>query len=167
MIFFPWPGKSRKRIFSAILRKGRDCVRLSMMIAILPVPGGRAEMMRLPWSGYRRCSWKTSWCMRTRRSFKVHSWNHDLSPWYAAAVFLLHLWLLIGWSFCCISLGDKEEKTRNPVMSAAGCRIREANDLLVKQGISTILEWNQGNHFMNADLRMAKAFAWVITQYRK
>ena len=61
-----------------------------------------------------------------------------------------------------LSLGDKEEKTRNPVMATVGGRIREAHDLLREQGVNTILEWNQGNHFKDADIRTAKAFAWVI-----
>ena len=58
-----------------------------------------------------------------------------------------------------LSLGDKEEKTRNPVMAAVGTRIREAHELLKEQGIETVLEWNPGNHFKDADIRTAKAFA--------
>ena len=27
---------------------------------------------------------------------------------------------------------------------------------------NTIFEWNQGNHFMEADIRTAKAFAWIM-----
>ena len=65
-----------------------------------------------------------------------------------------------------LSLGDREEKTRNPVMAAVGERIREANELLVNRGIHTILEWNQGNHFQNADIRTAKAFAWIMEQQK-
>ncbi len=61
-----------------------------------------------------------------------------------------------------LSLGDREEKTRNPVMAAVGERIREASALLKDQGISTTLEWNQGNHFKDADIRTARAFAWVM-----
>ena len=61
-----------------------------------------------------------------------------------------------------LSLGDKEEKTRNPVMAAVGDRIREAYALLKEQGIHTNLEWNQGNHFRDADIRTAKAFAWLM-----
>ena len=62
-----------------------------------------------------------------------------------------------------LSLGDKEEKTRNPVMAAVGDRIRETCEVLRGKGINTVLEWNQGNHFKDADIRTAKAFAWVIT----
>ena len=61
-----------------------------------------------------------------------------------------------------LSLGDREEKTRNPVMAAVGERIREAYTLLKDRGINTTLEWNQGNHFRDADIRTAKAFAWVM-----
>ena len=63
-----------------------------------------------------------------------------------------------------LSLGDKEEKTRNPVMAAVGSRIREAHELLKSQGIDTVLEWNPGNHFREADIRTAKAFAWAMTR---
>ena len=63
-----------------------------------------------------------------------------------------------------LSLGDREEKTRNPVMAAVGDRIREAHEWLKGQGINTTLEWNPGNHFRDADLRCARAFAWAIRQ---
>jgi hypothetical protein len=61
-----------------------------------------------------------------------------------------------------LSLGDKEEKTRNPMMAAVGSRIREAHELLKNQGVDTVLEWNPGNHFRDADIRTAKAFAWAM-----
>ena len=64
-----------------------------------------------------------------------------------------------------LSLGDKEEKARNPVMATVGACIREASDILKEKGIKTILEWNQGNHFKDADLRTAKAFAWAATSF--
>lgn len=63
-----------------------------------------------------------------------------------------------------LSLGDKEEKARNPVMASVGDRIREAHAWLKECGIYTTLEWNQGNHFKDADIRTARAFAWAIKQ---
>ena len=62
------------------------------------------------------------------------------------------------------SLGDREEKTRNPVMASVGARIREAEGLLKGQEIKTVLEMNPGNHFTDVGLRNAKAFAWVLSQ---
>ena len=61
-----------------------------------------------------------------------------------------------------LSLGDREEKTRSPVMATVGDRIREARILLKERGVKCILEWNEGNHFKDADFRTAKAFAWVL-----
>ena len=63
-----------------------------------------------------------------------------------------------------LSLGDREEKARNPVMATVGDRIREASVLLKARGVNCILEWNEGNHFKDADLRTAKAFAWVMDE---
>ncbi len=61
-----------------------------------------------------------------------------------------------------LSLGDKEEKARNPVMAAVGDRIREGYAILAGQGVRCVLEWNPGNHFRDAGLRTAKAFAWLM-----
>ena len=61
-----------------------------------------------------------------------------------------------------LSLGDREEKARSPVMATVGDRIRAAYALLKERGINCILEWNEGNHFRDADLRTAKAFAWLL-----
>lgn len=61
-----------------------------------------------------------------------------------------------------LSLGDKEEKTRNPIMATVGDRMRESYLLLQGQGVQCVLEWNAGNHFKESDLRTARAFAWVV-----
>lgn len=61
-----------------------------------------------------------------------------------------------------LSLGDREERTRNPVMATVGKRIREANGLLCSKGVNCLLEWNKGNHFKDPELRTAKAFAWLL-----
>ena len=63
-----------------------------------------------------------------------------------------------------LSLGDKEEKARNPVMASVGNAIRRQDALLAEQGICHTLEWNAGNHFVDADIRMAKGFAWLMKQ---
>lgn len=61
-----------------------------------------------------------------------------------------------------LSLGDKEEKTRNPVMRTVGDRIREAYEWLNGAGVECTLEWNSGNHFADPAGRTAKAFAWNL-----
>ena len=63
-----------------------------------------------------------------------------------------------------LSLGDREEKTRNPIMASVGDRIRELDRFLRGQGYHSTLEWNPGNHFREPDLRTAKGFAWLIAE---
>lgn len=63
-----------------------------------------------------------------------------------------------------LSLGDKEEKARNPIMAHVGNAIRRQEELLREQGVNTVLEWNVGNHFVDSDLRTAKAFSWLLKQ---
>lgn len=63
-----------------------------------------------------------------------------------------------------LSLGDREERTRNPVMAAVGDRIRELHAFLSARETDCVLEWNPGNHFRDADLRTARAFAWLLNR---
>ena len=173
----------------------------------------------------RELSGGQDFCLKT---VKVNSWNEDLSPWRAPAVFggndfgegaaetlrflleravpgpwkrvFLGGYSLAGlfalWAGCrtgrfdgiaaaspsvwfphfteylraegiradrvYLSLGDREEKTRNPLMSRVGDAIRETEAILREAGKDCVLEWNQGNHFKEPDLRTAKAFAWLM-----
>ena len=61
-----------------------------------------------------------------------------------------------------LSLGNREEKTGNPVMAQVGNKIRESYEIVNGAGKECVLEWNKGNHFKEPDLRTAKAFAWLM-----
>lgn len=62
-----------------------------------------------------------------------------------------------------LSLGDREEKTKNKMMSSVGERIRRQYALLTAaDGVSCTLEWNEGNHFRDTETRCAKAFIWCM-----
>ena len=63
-----------------------------------------------------------------------------------------------------LSLGDREERTRNPMMAQVGNAIRDGYKILKDGGADCILEWNKGNHFKDPDLRTAKAFAWLMNR---
>lgn len=65
-----------------------------------------------------------------------------------------------------LSLGDKEERTKNPVMAAVGDNIRALNNRLAERGADCVLEWNSGGHFKEADLCTAKASQWVMEESR-
>lgn len=61
-----------------------------------------------------------------------------------------------------LSLGDKEEKARNPMMATVGSCMRLMDEILSRKGIDHVLEWNEGNHFRDVDIRCAKGFAWAL-----
>ena len=65
-----------------------------------------------------------------------------------------------------LSLGDKEEHTKNAVMAAVGDNIRTLHSRLAERGADCTLEWNSGGHFKDADLRTARAFRWAMEDMR-
>ena len=65
-----------------------------------------------------------------------------------------------------LSLGDKEEHTKNAVMAVVGDNIRTLHSQLIARGADCTFEWNSGGHFKDADLCTARAFRWVMEESR-
>ena len=61
-----------------------------------------------------------------------------------------------------LSLGDREEKTRNRTMARVGDVIRSQYQVLTEAGVGCTLEWNPGNHFRDSGKRTGKGLAWLI-----
>ena len=62
-----------------------------------------------------------------------------------------------------LSLGDREERTKNRMMAAVGDGIRSTERMLRDiPGTECVLEWNEGNHFRDPDRRCARAFLWCM-----
>lgn len=62
-----------------------------------------------------------------------------------------------------LSLGKKEEKTKNQVMASVGDNIRKMYELL-SGCMDIVLEWNEGGHFNEPDIRTAKAFEHILSK---
>lgn len=62
------------------------------------------------------------------------------------------------------SLGNKESKVRNQVLATVEKHTKEIENIYHSQGIKTIYEENEGNHFHEADLRMAKGIKWILEE---
>ena len=60
------------------------------------------------------------------------------------------------------SLGDRESRTRHPLMSRVDACTVEVVERFKSYGIETAFEWNPGNHFDHPELRMARALAWLL-----
>lgn len=63
-----------------------------------------------------------------------------------------------------LSLGEKEEKTRNRAMACVGDRTRWMHQHLAQdKGVRhQELQWHPGGHFSEPDVRLAKGMAWLI-----
>ncbi|MBQ6239752.1 MAG: hypothetical protein IJK56_05235 [Firmicutes bacterium] len=65
------------------------------------------------------------------------------------------------------SLGGKEAKTKNPVMSTIENRTRAFyNACQARQDITATLEMNPGGHFRDVPQRIAKAAAWLFKEQK-
>ena len=62
------------------------------------------------------------------------------------------------------SLGDRECKTRNPVLRQVGQNTEEIQSFYHSQGVDTTLVWNGGNHFDHPVERTAAGIRWLVSR---
>lgn len=69
-----------------------------------------------------------------------------------------------GTNYIYLSLGDREERTKNRLMAAVGDNTRAVYAALCenRENVRGILEWNQGGHFSETDVRVAKGICWIL-----
>ena len=60
------------------------------------------------------------------------------------------------------SLGNKESKVKNQILASVEKNTKEIEEIYKNQGIKTIYEENEGNHFKDASLRLAKGIKWIL-----
>lgn len=62
------------------------------------------------------------------------------------------------------SLGDKESKTRNPVLRSVRQNTEEIHAFFREKGIDTVFQLNPGNHFTQAAERTAAGLCWLLSR---
>ena len=62
------------------------------------------------------------------------------------------------------SLGDKENKTRNPILRNVRQNTEEIHAFYQKKGIDTVFQWNPGNHYNHAVERTAAGLGWLLSR---
>ncbi len=62
------------------------------------------------------------------------------------------------------SLGDKESKTRNPVLRSVRQNTEEIQSFYQDKGFNTIFQLNPGNHYDHATERTAAGIAWLLSR---
>ena len=61
-----------------------------------------------------------------------------------------------------LSLGDLESRTKNQFLRLTEQHTKELYTVYQKNAINSIFELNPGNHFKDADYRLAKGIAWLL-----
>lgn len=61
-----------------------------------------------------------------------------------------------------LSLGSKESKTKNETLKTVETNTKEIEKIYKNKNINTIYEENEGNHFQDAHLRIAKGIKWIL-----
>ena len=62
------------------------------------------------------------------------------------------------------SLGDKESKTRNPILRSVRQNTEEIRAFYQTKGIDTAFQLNPGNHYEHAAERTAAGIAWLLSR---
>ena len=62
------------------------------------------------------------------------------------------------------SLGDKESKTRNPILRNVRQNTEEIQAFYQAKGIDTVFQLNPGNHYVHAAERTAAGIAWMVSR---
>ena len=62
------------------------------------------------------------------------------------------------------SLGDKESKTRNPILRSVRRNTEEIRTFFQGKGIDTAFQLNPGNHYEHAAERTAAGIAWLLSR---
>lgn len=60
------------------------------------------------------------------------------------------------------SLGDKESKTKNPILHTVRENTKEICPYYLRRGIGTVFQLTPGNHFVQSVERTAAGIAWII-----
>lgn len=69
------------------------------------------------------------------------------------------------WPECMyFSLGDKESKTRNPVLRSVRQNTEEIHAFYRGKGIDTVFQLNPGNHYNQAVERTAAGLCWLLSR---
>ena len=69
------------------------------------------------------------------------------------------------WPDCIyFSLGDKEAKTRNPVLKTVQENTEEIRAFYQSKGIDTVFQLNSGNHFVQGSERTVAGIQWLLNR---
>ncbi|MCR5529242.1 MAG: esterase [Saccharofermentans sp.] len=142
----PWPATVGARSFA-----GQASSTLSSVLESLP-PASRYFL-----GGYSLAGLFSLWASCQTSVFSGVAavspsvWYPGFTEYFCSSDVLAHSVYL--------SLGDRESRTRDPVMATVGDRIASCYSHVSSRGV---LKWNPGGHFTSPSARMASGFSWLL-----
>jgi len=125
--------------------------------------------------GYSLAAFFALWVVTQPEMRSAEEWtNSDRPVFYGAAAASPSVWFP-GWipylkehpantERVYLSLGDREPRTKNPIMKTVGDRIEETQEIMERdlgEGCC-VFEWNKGNHFQKNGERTGRGFAEIM-----
>lgn len=158
----PWPDGNISRDPEAG-KHGQDTLQY-VLLSLIPELQSRFGPLPIILGGYSLGGLFALWASTQTDSFKAIAaaspsvWIKDWIPFarkhvpMAEAVYL--------------SLGDKEEHVKNQAIARVGDNLRTQYTLLQEQlgPNQCTLVWEQGGHFNDNEGRLARAFAWLMSE---
>lgn len=161
----PWPHDCITRIGEPYGGKAEDYLRV-LVDGILPAVEQELETKPAysAIAGYSFGGLFALWASFQTDAFsKVVSASGSL--WYPGFVEYAHAHPFSSALNCVyLSLGKKERRTPNRLVRNVEANTQEILELCRNRNVLARLEMNSGNHFQDADERMAKGIAWALRQ---
>ena len=124
----------------------------------LPAPSSYLAM-----AGYSLAGLFTLWSVWNTDCFKRIACISS-SFWYPDLITYIQTHQMMAKpAYLYFSLGDKESKTKHPLMKQVEERTQTVYELIQAQQIPTIFEMNPGNHFKDSDKRTARGIQWIVS----
>ena len=149
----PWPAPP---VFGKIPFAGGAQETLDRLLAdVLPALTSRFPGAPVVLGGYSLAGLFALWAATRTPAFAAVNaaspsvWYPDFLPYVQAHP--------LRTGAVCLSLGDREERAKNPVMARVGDCIRALHALQSERTPCT-LDWNPGNHFQDAPGRTARGY---------
>ena len=66
-----------------------------------------------------------------------------------------------------LSLGDRESRSRTPIMATVDSCMQRQRELFQAQGVTMNYETTAGNHFQDNGIRMARGFVYALNNLQQ
>ena len=163
----PWYSKKINKYGEEFLGKADEYIQVLLDEIILEIKKYIEENLKVKIKNYTIAGYSLAGLFAIYASYKTNIFSKIVSAsgslWFPKFVdFVKENKISSNVEKIYFSLGNKESKVKNQILANVEKNTKEIEEIYKKQGIKTIYEENEGNHFKDASLRMAKGIKWIL-----